>query len=101
MSTLVHIAFLISLWLCFASNRVEAAKPELDPLKLMKLPRTNNLCPEITTAKMNDQARNLIVDIHNRRRFVHGKDNNFRVRSPRISTVNLRIPSDLVSTISA
>ncbi|RCN37088.1 hypothetical protein ANCCAN_17018 [Ancylostoma caninum] len=61
----------------------------------------NNLCPEITTAKMSDQARNLIVDIHNRRRFVHGKDNNFRARSPRISTINLKIPSDLVSTISA
>ncbi|RCN37083.1 SCP-like protein [Ancylostoma caninum] len=58
------------LWLWFAASHVDAAKPALDPIELMKLPRTNNICPQLTTARMNDQARNLIVDIHNRRRAV-------------------------------
>ncbi|KAL6744168.1 hypothetical protein Aduo_017129 [Ancylostoma duodenale] len=70
MSALLHMPFFTLLWLCFVASHVEAAKPPLDPLELMKLPRTNNICPQLTTARMSDQARNLIVDIHNRRRTV-------------------------------
>ncbi|KAL6743529.1 hypothetical protein Aduo_016557 [Ancylostoma duodenale] len=40
----------------------------LDPQQSEKLPRTNNMCPQLANAIMSDQARNLIVDIHNRRR---------------------------------
>ncbi|EYC33105.1 hypothetical protein Y032_0002g604 [Ancylostoma ceylanicum] len=58
------------LWLCFTASHTDAAKKALDPLQLMKLPRTNNLCSELQNPVMNDQARSLIVDIHNRRRAV-------------------------------